>query len=82
MKLILSTQAKNDLKRITGYIAHRSKDRTVARNFKIKYWKNVKNLPALKEIGVARPDLTMVYAVTILEIISFYLCTVMILLKL
>jgi len=59
MQLMLSTQAKDDLKRITGYIAHRSKDRTVARNFKNKILEKCKKLARIKgKIGVARPDLT------------------------
>ena len=58
MQLMLSTQAKDDLKRITGYIAHRSKNSTVARNFKNKILAKCKELASIKgKIGVSRPDL-------------------------
>ncbi len=58
MRLKLSDQAQADLKDIAEYIARKSQNRTIGRNFTKKIIAKCKELASIKgTMGIARPDL-------------------------
>ena len=58
MKLKLSTQAKTDIRLISGYIAQRSNSREIGRIFAEKLIAKCKELSSIKgQIGIARNEL-------------------------